>query len=86
MPSICVDGDPTGGAMIASSSQVFVQGKKVVLVGDSVAPHGNGPHNGAVMVQGSTSFLVNGIGVVRTGDLASCGHSASSSVTNVLIG
>jgi len=86
MAGICVDGDNAGGSIIASSSNVFAHGKKIALIGDSVTPHGLGPHNGAVMVSSSSRVLVNGKGVVRSGDVASCGHTASSSISDISAG
>jgi len=83
MPSICVDGDNAGGLIIASSINVFMHGKKVALIGDSVTPHGIGSHNGAIMIGGSSKVFVNGKGVVRSGDSASCGHTATSSLTDI---
>jgi len=86
MAGICVYGDNAGGSIIASSSNVFAHGKKIALIGDSVTPHGKTPHNSAVMVGGSSKVFVNGKGVVRSGDSASCGHSASSSVSDISAG
>lgn len=86
MPNICVDGDIAGGSIVASSTNVLMHGKKVVLIGDSVNPHGIGPHNGATMIGGSSKVFVNGKGVVRTGDSASCGHSATSSISDISAG
>ena len=86
MPGICVDGDNAGGSIIASSSNVFMHGKKVALIGDSVTPHGKSPHNSAVLVSGSGNVFVNGKGVVRSGDSASCGHTATSSLTDISAG
>lgn len=86
MPSICVYGDNAGGSILASSTNVFAHGKQIALIGDSVTPHGLGSHNGAVMVSGSGNVFVNGKGVVRSGDSASCGHTATSSLTDISAG
>jgi len=86
MSAICVDGDLAGGEMVASSSDFYINGKKVVLNGDQVKSHGLAPHNAATMTASTSNFLVNGKGVVKSGDTASCGHIASSSVTNVYVG
>lgn len=82
MPAVCVYGDTAGGSIIATATNVFSHGKKIALLGDTVTPHGLGPHGGATMVQGSSKVFVNGKAVVRTGDQASCGHTASSTVTD----
>jgi uncharacterized Zn-binding protein involved in type VI secretion len=86
MAGICVDGDNAGGSIIATSLNVFAHGKKIALIGDTVTPHGKTPHNSAVMVGGSSKVFVNGKGVVRSGDSASCGHVATSSLTDISAG
>jgi uncharacterized Zn-binding protein involved in type VI secretion len=86
MAGICVDGDYAGGTIIGSSTNVFAHGRRIALIGDTVTPHGIGPHNGAVMVSSSSKVLVNGRGVVRSGDIASCGHTASSSISDISAG
>jgi uncharacterized Zn-binding protein involved in type VI secretion len=86
MAGICVDGDNAGGTIIGSSSNVFAHGRRIALIGDTVTPHGKSPHNSAVMVGGSSKVFVNGKGVVRSGDPASCGHTASSSISDISAG
>lgn len=71
--------DSAGGALIAGSGNVFVNGQPAVRKGDAVAGHGVSPHDSPVMVGCSSTVFVNGIGVCRAGDAASCGHSASGS-------
>jgi uncharacterized Zn-binding protein involved in type VI secretion len=85
MAGICVDGDSVGtGAVIGSSSNVFAHGKKIALIGDAVTPHsGGGAHNSAIMITGSSKVFVNGRGVVRSGDVASCGHTVISSLPDI---
>lgn len=86
MPNVCVYGDNAGGSILATATNVFIHGKKVALKGDPVTPHGGGAHGGAVMVGASSKVFVNGKGVVRTDDAASCGHTATSSITDVFAG
>lgn len=86
MAGICVDGDNAGGTIIGSSTNVFAHGRRIALIGDTVTPHGRPPHNSAVIVSSSSRVLVNGKGVVRSGDLASCGHTASSSISDISAG
>lgn len=83
MPGIARDAgtDAAGGAIIQGSSNVFVEGKPIVRIGDAVAGHGRGPHAAPVMAAGSGNVKANGIGVSRAGDSASCGHPASGSGT-----
>jgi hypothetical protein len=73
--------DVAGGAIVQGSSNVFIEGKPAVRVGDLVGGHGRGPHSAPVMAQGSGNVLVNGIGVGRSGDIATCGHPVSGSGT-----
>jgi len=77
--------DFAGGALKEGSPNVFVNGKEAVRVGDEVTPHGDSPHNSAVMSEGSSTVFVNGIALCRAGDAASCGDNASGS-DNVFAG
>jgi len=81
MPGISrVNVDTAGGTITGpGASSVFVNGSKVSLQGDSVAPHGDPPHRSATMVESSSTVSAEGKGVVRQGDAASCGHTASGS-------
>ena len=86
MPAVILDGDFAGGVITATQTVVTVNGRKVVCVGDPVAPHGLGVHGGATMIQGSSTVFINGRAVCRDGDLASCGHTAVATYTSVVIG
>ena len=81
MPGIARNGqDVAGGVAIQGSSNVNVNSKGVVRLGDKVASHGIPPHAPTPpMAQSSGTVKVNGIGVVRAGDNASCGHAISGS-------
>jgi len=81
MPGIARNGqDVAGGVAIEGSSNVNVNSKGVVRLGDKVASHGLPPHTPTPpMVTSSTSVKVNGFGVVKAGDSASCGHTISGS-------
>ena len=81
MPGIARNGqDVAGGVAIEGSSNVNVNSKGVVRLGDKVASHGLPPHSPTPpMVTSSTSVKVNGFGVVKAGDSASCGHTISGS-------
>lgn len=75
---ISLVGLSTAGGVIKGpgAPNVKVNGLPISLVGDEVAPHGPGLHQGPVMVEGSPHFRINGVPVVRTGNRASCGHEA----------
>lgn len=81
--------DAAGGTITGPGcSTVKVNGKIISVKGDGVTPHPpkDTPHMGSpVMVGSSSTVFAGGIAVVRAGDSASCGHSASGS-GNVNIG
>ena len=87
MAAASYDLDTAGGDLIPSSSSTKFYGQKVVLNGDSVAPHGDPPHGPAqpTISASQSTFIVEGKAVVQAGDSASCGHTASGSTT-VIIG
>lgn len=60
----------------------LVDGNPVSLVGDSVAPHGNGAHANATIVTGSAFMTVGGIPVTIDGSKASCGCTVTNGVAN----
>jgi uncharacterized Zn-binding protein involved in type VI secretion len=80
MPKISQIGIDTAGGLITSnvtSCQVYINGAEAVLQGARVQNHGDGSN--VTMIGSSGSVFVNGFGVVRDGDLASCGHRATAS-------
>lgn len=80
MPGITrKNADTAGGRVTSGSSNVFVNGNAAARIGDSIAPHGDSPHNNARMEEGSSTVFVNGIAVCRTGDSATCGHKSTGS-------
>ena len=81
MPGISRNGqDVAGGVAIQGSSNVNVNSKGVVRLGDKVASHGIAPHSPTPpMTSSSSTVKVKSIGVVRAGDSASCGHTISGS-------
>jgi uncharacterized Zn-binding protein involved in type VI secretion len=81
MPGVSRVGvDSAGGIILGPGiASVIVNGAPVSVIGDSVAGHGTGPHAGPTMVGGSGTVIAGGIGVVRAGDAASCGDTASGS-------
>lgn len=83
MPGIARVGvDKAGGVVTGNlAPTVFVNGSPIVVKGATVAPHGRAPHASSVMDEASVDVFANGIGICRTGDLASCGHAISGSST-----
>jgi len=70
--------DAAGGTILGGGQPTWnLEGALIALKGDAVAGHGKSPHAGPSMAQGSSWFTIDGIGVVRAGHLATCGHSAS---------
>ncbi|PNX49193.1 MAG: hypothetical protein BV459_00540 [Thermoplasmata archaeon M11B2D] len=83
MPAVAVTTIDTAGGIITGQLQTFVtsDGIPMSVLGDPVAPHPPPlpPHFVATMAQGSVFVKIDGIPVVRAGDAASCGHTASGS-------
>lgn len=81
MPGVSRVGVDSAGGIITGPGvpSVVVNGAPVSVIGDSVAGHGDEPHGGPTMVGGSGTVIAGGIGVVRAGDAASCGDTASGS-------
>lgn len=86
MTAACLKDDLAGGALIPSQSTVYFNGKLVIVDGDDVTPHGIGLHGlpPAKMI-GTSMVKIGGKSIVKTGDTATCGHSATGSST-VIIG
>jgi uncharacterized Zn-binding protein involved in type VI secretion len=82
-----------GGTLVGGKAPIIGPGAPTVLaegmpmscLGDQVSPHGEPPHTKATIVQSSFTVIAMGRGVVRMGDIASCGDVVISAST-VLIG
>jgi uncharacterized Zn-binding protein involved in type VI secretion len=80
MPKASIDSDTAGGDLIASASTVKFNDLAVVLDGDAVAGHGDGPHAAPTIPAGINSTVkVEDKLVVVAGDVATCGHAATGS-------
>lgn len=81
MPGISRVGVDSAGGLIVGvlQSKVKVEGSFAAIIGAAIQSHGKGIHASAVMAQGSSKVKIQGIGVCRQGDLASCGHPATGS-------
>lgn len=76
-------GTLVGGAPIVGpgAPTVMAEGSPVSTISDVVTPHGEPPHAKSVIISSSATVLAMGRGVVRMGDVASCGHQVISSST-----
>jgi len=82
MGAIVVNADVAGGPIIAIGQMwMTLGGRNVAVLGDPVTGHGMYQHAAPTMVQGSPWFAINGKPVVRQGDSASCGDTATASQT-----
>jgi len=81
MPGISRVNVDTAGGLIVGGGQfsVFCNGFLVAVKGDTVLPHGPGPHSSAVMVGSSETVFAGGKKICRMGDAASCGDTATGS-------
>ena len=75
---------------IGGSPDVYVNGRKLMRVGDKYVPHPcvvghSGPHDRA-LADGSKSVYVNGKKAGRKGDPIDCGGNAQTASDNVYIG
>ena len=76
-----------GRAMIEGpgAPTVMAEGFVVSVMNDMVASHGEGAHAKATIVTSSKTVFAMGRGVVRMGDVATCGDPVISAST-VLVG
>ena len=72
----------TGVILGPGVSSWTINGNPVSVVGDAVAPHGNGAHAAATIVTGSSFMSINGKAVTVDGSKASCGCTVSNGVPN----
>ena len=94
MASVVRQGDSCSGhgkfpprSATGGSSDVLVNGRAAMRVGDGWAVHTDGEtaHAGS-QSGGSSSVMVNGQGIARSGDAVSCGSTASGGSSDVLAG
>jgi len=87
------DKDSAGGVILNGDSTVLVNGRAVAIRGASVSPHpccgarGCPPTHCNAKTQASNStVLVNGVPIVLTSDVDTCGHPRSGGSPNVTVG
>jgi uncharacterized Zn-binding protein involved in type VI secretion len=75
-----------GGALFASpNTDVTIGGYPIAVVGTKVASHGTAPHTTSTCTQGSSTVTIGGRGIVRAGDLTTCGHPVVGGSSDVSI-
>lgn len=95
MPSIqrVGDKDSAGGVILNGDSTVLINGRAVAIRGASVSPHpccgqrGCPPvHCSAKTQSNNSTVLVNGVPLVLTSDVDTCGHPRSGGSPDVTVG
>lgn len=95
MPGVQRQGDTNNAGGVASGgvSSVRVNGRPIMVTGQSVSPHpccgrkGCPPiHCSATTAGGSSSVKAGGISIVVTGDADTCGHARAGGSGDVRIG
>lgn len=95
MPSIqrVGDQDSAGGVILNGDGTVLINGRAVAIRGASVSPHpccgqrGCPPvHCSAKTQTNNSSVLVNGVPLVLTSDVDTCGHPRSGGSPDVTVG
>lgn len=81
MPGISRVGLDTAGGLIIGilQTKVKLENRYAVVIGAAIQSHGSGSHGSAIMNGGSSKVFIQGIGVCRQSDNASCGHIATGS-------
>lgn len=75
-----VNKDSAGAVIVGPGATNWTwNGSPISLVGDAVMPHGQPPHSGPSIANGSPWMTINGIPVTRDGSMATCGHAATGS-------
>lgn len=79
-------GDPTthGGVVVSAAEDTYAWGKPIARMGDNVTCPIPG-HRGCVIVEGDSSWTINGRHVALEGHLTSCGASLISTLSNVTV-
>lgn len=96
MPAAQRDGDSNAGGGVAQGgeSSVRINGRSVMIPGQSVTPHppyprrGRNEHNngGQATAGGNSSVRAGGKPVIATGDADTCGHARAGGSPDVRVG
>jgi uncharacterized Zn-binding protein involved in type VI secretion len=86
------DQDSAGGVIQNGDDTVLINGRAVAVRGASVSPHapcgrpGQNIHCNAKTQANNSSVLVNGVPLVLTGDIDTCGHARAGGSADVTVG
>jgi uncharacterized Zn-binding protein involved in type VI secretion len=87
------DQDSAGGVILNGDNTVLINGRAVAIQGASVSAHpccgqkGCPPtHCNAKTQAKNSSVLVNGVPLVLTGDIDTCGHARAGGSADVTVG
>ena len=94
MPAVQRVGDQNsaGGVILNGDSSVLVNGRAIAIQGASVSAHpccgrrGCPPTHCNAKTQATSSILVNGVPLILTNDVDTCGHPRSGGSPDVVIG
>ena len=88
MPSIArVKTDSAAGIIQGPGTRtVFADGKKISLIGDKVATHGNSPHASPTLVSNGAKTVKTDGGIpAMVGTIATCGHAVINGSQTVFV-
>lgn len=90
MPEIARRFDSCGDFILGTEPTVHVSDvsglSTIATVPSTIVPHGPGSHSIATITVGSSTVFAGGKAVIRTGDAATCGHTAISGQSTVFAG
>ena len=89
MPKVARFMDMVGTGVIQSTKPtgVFVEGRPIATLGDTVSTHGEAPHIGASIIAAcSTTVFAGNIPVAMVGSKATCIHSVTMGSFTVNVG
>ena len=96
MPAAQRDGDSNAGGGVAQGGEasVRINGRPVMIPGQSVTPHppypkkGRNEHNngGQATAGGNSSVRAGGKPIIATGDIDTCGHARVGGSEDVRVG
>ena len=87
MPKAAMKGiSVAGGPVNSGASKTNIEGLPAARKSDTLAAHGDSPHEKAIIAQGSGKVKIEGKPAARVGDSASCKHAISGGASKVNIG